>query len=265
MSPNIFLATKMLVSPHKWFVRRPSQKSPKTSRRCEHWDAPIPGIYEYRPGSGWYLITLDEEVQSSDDKPAMKLPQPIIYSSILHRHMLYSEYKCRRQHSSFKDSEEKLTTATFFQLDDDVTWVMAWDGLGRAIYGGLERWIVDKQTGQLRPMLNADDTELKSRMASKNSSVTALSPEVPSSRTVSIDASSSKTPTVEHTCITCGSSTASSLYNLDLRKTFSSTRPPSVMEPSTALTTPLSAVESKEDEQLSAIALRMRLMELGNA
>jgi len=66
MTPNLFLATQTLFSPHKWFKSAP--KGERAVRVQEQWDDPVPGVYEYIPGRGWYLIATNKDADAPPDQ-----------------------------------------------------------------------------------------------------------------------------------------------------------------------------------------------------
>jgi len=241
MSPNPFTAAKLLVSPQKWFARRPS--ATPSVRTQEHWDEPVPGTYEHIPGRGWHLVAVDdEEAPSADASAPITLPQPVSYCRILHRYMLRQDYECRRKYQRTTDSKGTPKILGFFRLDDGVTWVQAWNARGEFVPGPYQRWCIDTETGRLRPMLCKDDPEWMSR---KNSQV--LEGTTPGGCS----------------CMTRGSSKANSTYRAGM--SLDSTRPGSIKDINTALTKPMSGSPTKEEmEQLSAMELRSRLMELGS-
>jgi hypothetical protein len=179
MTPNLFLATQTLFSPHKWFKSREGER-PK--RRNEHWDSPIPGIYEYIPGRGWYLIATDKEatnpVQQQDapnpgenarptskdsqqgkarETIKMTPPVQVKYSKVLKRYLLAPDYEMRKKHGRIQDSRGRWYTAGFFRLDDGIAWVECWDEEGEFIPGPYKLWCIDQQTGNFRHMLKGDD------------------------------------------------------------------------------------------------------------
>ncbi|KAF2264789.1 hypothetical protein CC78DRAFT_220150 [Lojkania enalia] len=172
MTPNLLIATQTLFSPHKWFK---SQRTPRSSRRTEHWDSPVPGLYEYIPGRGWYLVATDKEAPNESDtvdhamsekKPEeretirMTPPVPVKYSKVLKRYFLAPDYQMRKQHGKIKDPDTgKLTEAGFFQLDDGIGWVQCWDEHGEFIPGPYKIWCIDQHTGKFRHMVKGDDPE----------------------------------------------------------------------------------------------------------
>lgn len=192
MTPNLFVATQTLFSPHKWFNKNRSER-PK--RKSEHWDSPIPGIYEYIPGRGWYLIATDKDVApepidevdpkeggpvgSVEEKPKetiqMSPPVPVRYSKVLKRYLLSPDYEMRKKYGKIKDSRGKMVQVGFFRLDDGVAWVNCWDEEGDFIPGPYKLWCIDHRSEQFRHMLRGDDPEYQrslpnSRVASRQNS-----------------------------------------------------------------------------------------------
>ncbi|KAF2650899.1 hypothetical protein K491DRAFT_607969 [Lophiostoma macrostomum CBS 122681] len=180
MTPNLFVATQTLFSPHKWFKNRP--KGERLARKTEHWDTPVPGIYEYIPGRGWYLIATDKEVpanvdpdiKSPDDQstPTPKTPFPngskqevvrmtspvqVKYSKVLKRYLLAPDYELRKKHGKIQSAQGKWYDAGFFRLDDGIAWVECWDDHGEFIPGPYKLWCIDTATGKFRHMLKGDD------------------------------------------------------------------------------------------------------------
>lgn len=184
MTPNLFLATQTLFSPHKWFKSREGVERPK--RRQEHWDSPVPGIYEYIPGRGWYLVATDKETghantnqhngpdpkEKEQARPTSKASQsttetretvkmtppiPARYSKVLKRYLLAPDYEMRKRHGRIQDSRGRYYTAGFFRLDDGIAWVQCWDEEGEFIPGPYKLWCIDQQTGNFRHMLKGDD------------------------------------------------------------------------------------------------------------
>ncbi|KAF2276418.1 uncharacterized protein EI97DRAFT_450257 [Westerdykella ornata] len=197
MTPNLFLATQTLFSPHKWFKAGP--KSERPSRRTEHWNDPVPGVYEYIPGRGWYLVATDRERENNtskrhdtgnrtphegtgpdnedEDEYAVDLPAllqenkvipmipptPVKYSKVLKRYLLAPDYEARKRHGQYLEMNpaqhgaNKLLTAGFFRLDDGIAWVKCWDQHGEFIPGPYKLWCVDRETGLFRHMLRGDD------------------------------------------------------------------------------------------------------------
>lgn len=173
MSPNLFLATQKLFSPHKWF--RNSQSHEQSVRKTEHWAEPKPGLYEYIPGRGWYLIAKLKEaphdmprtaaeggpVRASQEPPKEheKLAHPISahWSRVLKRYMLEDDYKARKKYGAIRNESGRNVQVGFFRLDDGVAWVQCWDQDGIFIPGPYKLWCISQRTGQFRPMLKGDD------------------------------------------------------------------------------------------------------------
>lgn len=175
MTPNLFLATQKVLSPHKWF-RTPKTERP--TRKIVYWSAPVPGQYEYIPGRGWYLIaTLKEtttetihlkssdggavaSTESSDPEEFVKLSKPIQAhrSQVLGRYLLEEEYKSRKQYGNIRNERGKQVSVGFFQLDDKVCWVQCWDENGQFIAKSeYKRWCIDAETKQFRHLRKGDD------------------------------------------------------------------------------------------------------------
>ena len=126
MSPNLFLATQKLFSPHKWFRENKSQE--RSLRKTEHWAEPTPGLYEYIPGRGWYLIAKEKEavqettieatteggpVQAAQEPQTsyekLALPVSVHWSRVLKRYMLEPTYKDRKQHGVITNDKGRLS------------------------------------------------------------------------------------------------------------------------------------------------------------
>ncbi|KAF2252213.1 hypothetical protein BU26DRAFT_516886 [Trematosphaeria pertusa] len=175
MTPNLFLATQKVFSPHKWFK---NSRVERPTRRTEHWDHPVPGVYEYIPGRGWYLVaTLKDaptdlsevppegapispfQIKNSKEMIKMTPPVPVKYSKVLKRYLLAPDYEMRKKHGKIQDDRGKQVEVGFFQLDDGVAWVQAWDEEGEFIPGPYKLWCIDARTHQFRHMLKGDDPE----------------------------------------------------------------------------------------------------------
>ncbi|KAH6642027.1 hypothetical protein C7974DRAFT_93956 [Boeremia exigua] len=173
MSPNLFLATQKLFSPHKWF--RDNKTQERSIRKTEHWAEPTPGLYEYIPGRGWYLIAKVKEaahdlpettanggpVQAAQDPPKEyeKLSRPVSvhWSRVIKRYVLEDDYKARKRYGTIQNEKGRNTEVGFFRLDDGVAWVHCWDQEGTFIPGPYKLWCISQRTGQFRPMLKGDD------------------------------------------------------------------------------------------------------------
>jgi hypothetical protein len=184
MSPNLFLATQKLFSPHKWFRQSHSQE--RSKRRTEHWAEPTPGLYEYIPGRGWYLIARTREVpndlpettaeggpvQAPQDPPKeyerLSRPMSVHWSRVLKRYMLEDDYKARKKHGVISNDKGKNIEVGFFRLDDGIAWVQCWDQEGTFIPGPYKMWCISARTGLFRPMLKRDDPKF---VASRPSSL----------------------------------------------------------------------------------------------
>ncbi|KAK0664194.1 hypothetical protein DIS24_g826 [Lasiodiplodia hormozganensis] len=158
MAPNLLVATQTLFTPHKWFSRKPSEKS---VRRSEHWADPLPGTYEYIPGRGWYLTRPD----ATDGGPGERLEKPrlVKYSRVLRRYLFENEYQRRKLSGEITDSHGKVREVGFFQLDDGIAWVNCWNHKGEFIPGPYERWVIDERNEKFRKMLKGDDPEWRKK------------------------------------------------------------------------------------------------------
>ncbi|KAH7049346.1 hypothetical protein B0J12DRAFT_533057, partial [Macrophomina phaseolina] len=154
MAPNLLVATQTLFTPHKWFSRKASEKSVRTS---EHWDDPLPGIYEYIPGRGWYLTRPDGPDGSLGER--LEKARPVKYSRVLRRYLFDSEYQRRKLSGEITDAHGKVREVGFFLLDDGIAWVNCWNHKGEFIPGPYERWVIDERNEKFRKMLKGDDPE----------------------------------------------------------------------------------------------------------
>lgn len=190
MTPNLLVATQTLFSPHKWF----KSKAERTKRTTEHWDSPVPGIYEYIPGRGWYLVATDKnhpentekstkdeseltKKSTKDDKVnneqtkretvPMTPPVQVKYSKVLRKYLLAPDYQMRKKHGKIKDDSGKFYEAGFFRLDKpENAWVECWDDNGEFIPGPYKLWVIDHNSGEFRHMLKGDDPAYLSSRAS---------------------------------------------------------------------------------------------------
>lgn len=184
MTPNLFVATQTLFQPKKWFRK---DKPERPMRKREHWDDPVPGVYEYIPGRGWYLMATYKQNPQRDLEPStaanldddnlikMIPPTPVRYSKVLKRYFLSPDYELRKKHGDIPNERGKLVTAGFFQLDDGVAWVNCWDEEGEFIPGPYKLWCIDAATQQFRHMKRGDDpayqrSAANSRAASRQNS-----------------------------------------------------------------------------------------------
>ncbi|KAF1847185.1 uncharacterized protein K460DRAFT_54856 [Cucurbitaria berberidis CBS 394.84] len=177
MTPNLFLATQKVFSPHKWFK---TSKSERSVRQTEYWEeGPVPGLYEYIPGRGKYLIATLKDIpaaaiESKDPEGGPVLPAaspqtkeyvqlenpiPIIYSRAVKRWFLDPDYKLRKKSGSIKNERGKRVEVGFFRTDDHggIAWVQCWDEEGTFIPGPYQKWCIDVETKQFRHMRKRDD------------------------------------------------------------------------------------------------------------
>lgn len=148
MSPNPYILLRNLFTPQRWF--KPGSASPVGY--TEHLQTPIPGNYEYKPGRGWYLVSVDNE-----DENTPRLPAQVIYCRLFGRFMFQDEYESRKKFGRAKDMEGNEKIGVFFRLDDGLTWVHCWDQTGKfAPCERLQRFVVDSETGRFRIMTRAD-------------------------------------------------------------------------------------------------------------
>ncbi|KAF2825556.1 hypothetical protein CC86DRAFT_32572 [Ophiobolus disseminans] len=181
MTPNLFLVTQKVLSPHKWF--RTTPKTERPTRVTEYWSTPEPGQYEYVPGRGWFMIAKltdpvdrddikSSENYSTDRRELVRLPKPIPAhrSRVLGRYLLEDEYKLRKKTGEIKNERGKRVQAGFFRLDNPVAWVHCWDENGTFIPGGetgYKLWCIDTATQQFRHMKKGDDPNfIRSRPSS---------------------------------------------------------------------------------------------------
>ncbi|KAL1606176.1 hypothetical protein SLS60_003577 [Paraconiothyrium brasiliense] len=191
MTPNLFVATQKVFQPHKWF-----KKNDRPQRRTEHWESPVPGVYEYVPGRGWYLVATYKEhgepeateIVSKEGGPVggaveekpketvpVSSPVPVRYSKVLKKYLLNPDYEVRKKYGMIENYKGRMVQAGFFQLDDGVAWVNCWDEEGEFIPGPYKLWCLDKRNDRFRHMVRADDPEYQrshpsSRTASRANS-----------------------------------------------------------------------------------------------
>ena len=131
MSPNPFTLVKLMCSPHQWNKRRTSHDSltPKVQR-----NEPVPGIYEYKKGRGWYLVEYVEDVEPSSNSTTStvsrqskreRLPRQVIKCRVLDRWMFTTDYEKRRHFEYVQNSEDdsQVDQVGFYRMDDGVTYV----------------------------------------------------------------------------------------------------------------------------------------------
>lgn len=176
MTPNLFIATQKVFQPHKWFKKQ--NERPK--RRTEHWEEPVPGVYEYIPGRGWYLVATYKEhsdtestlVDSKEGGPVggnieekakdtvqVPSPVPVRYSKVLKKYLLNPDYEKRKKYGVIENSRGRMVQVGFFQLDDGVAWVNCWDDEGEFIPGPYKLWCIDVHTDKFRHMMRGDDPD----------------------------------------------------------------------------------------------------------
>lgn len=93
----------------------------------------MPGIYEYKPGRGWYLVEYVEDAEARSDSNASnaaktkskeRLPRHLTYCKVLHRMMFTTEYNERRHIEYVKTGDSyQVQQVGFFRLDDETTYV----------------------------------------------------------------------------------------------------------------------------------------------
>ncbi|KIW03761.1 uncharacterized protein PV09_05066 [Verruconis gallopava] len=258
MSPNPFTLVKLAFSPHKWSTRRSS--SVQSMRPREQWELPVPGIYEYKPGRGWYLVEYIENADTgsvSDLGTATtakheRLPRKVVYCKVLHRMMFETEYEDRRRFEYVKtNSSFDVQQLGFFRLDDNVTYVPCWDRFGHFIEGPYERWCVDPTTKRMRPMKFQDAVIEGQERESRRDSW---------ERTQKQSVSDVSAP-----CSVCSSPSVTSLRKAKYEGRDSiSTIATNSRAQGTALTTPSSGVLTSQttSDEVNAEALHAELMKL---
>ncbi|KAI9039632.1 uncharacterized protein KD926_009224 [Aspergillus affinis] len=145
MAPNLFLCLRMAFCPVYWFQR--GERIQGSIHKEEHWDSPIPGIYKYIPGRGWHLMCKDGH--EFDEK----VPVPLVYCRILHRHIFEPEMEDRCQWHTVNEEGAESGKFMFFRLDDGKTWVTGWDSKGKFIPGPYQKWYFDSETNTMRRIL----------------------------------------------------------------------------------------------------------------
>ncbi|KAF1814998.1 hypothetical protein P152DRAFT_241825 [Eremomyces bilateralis CBS 781.70] len=192
MAPNLYLVTRALFNASEWFSGRPGFGR----RTIEHWNNPEPGLYVYEAGKGWQLLARD-----SDRGEELPCPKPVVLSLILRRYLFKEDYESRKKEgviheddlpkmkrlnsattmnsesSLFKrknsetDSQnaniKKYERAIFFRLDDEKSWVCAWDADGVAISGPYDQWVFDHRSQKFRQMENPSNPRTETRNTSK--------------------------------------------------------------------------------------------------
>ena len=206
--PNLFVAAHTLVNPSRWFNRKASDQTESVAvpGKClastEHWKSPVPGIYQHKPGAGWFLIQRD-----GDDK-ALEAPDRVLFCAPLDRGILESSYRRRsttaklplgyspptsrssspnRMKPSPANSrkgsytDENRPEVSFVRHDDGITWLNDKDAKGKPTKGPWQRFFLDKETGEMRVMLKGDDPNWRQKVASQSSSRAASEKSRPSS------------------------------------------------------------------------------------
>lgn len=164
-TPNLFVALQTAINPRRW---GPTQKNSSTSatslNTIEHWNTPVPGTYQYKPGQGWYLTCLDAD----PSQPAR--PERVVDVVALDRALLISEYYRRSKKAPLPGAPAGSPDVNFVRCDDGIAWVNDKDENGRATAGPWQRFVVDRETGALRSMCKGDDPAWQSRRNSPSHS-----------------------------------------------------------------------------------------------
>lgn len=206
MVPNLTVALMTAFNPSRWrssHRKTTSVQQPPTE--TEHWNKPTPGLYEYFPGAGWYLVQRDGETDR------LAKADRVIWSDALDRKLLLSDYISRskkgklpmprpagsRNSSTTKlppgakekfaqveKQQQQLVPASevserpevhFVCMDDGITWLNDKDSVGAPTKGPWQRFCIDKETGEFRGMTLGDDPKRSrpSSLRSKSVSTTA--------------------------------------------------------------------------------------------
>lgn len=215
MPPNLLVYAQTAVNPNRWFSRSKSSSdisaTPGASLALtEHWTRPIPGTYQHRPGAGWFLIKLDSDPSKPD------FPQRVIWSDALDAKILEHDYHARSKQArlpeaitpssngsrngsvsrpaspnellvklgKIKDGKKpkERPMVNFVRLTDEVTWLNDKDANGNPTKAPWQRFCIDKDTGEFRPMLRRDDPAKASRPTSRASNVGGTHSTAPSVR-----------------------------------------------------------------------------------
>lgn len=159
MAPNLFVCLRTVFCPIYWFQH--GDRINGNISRDEHWDSPVPGTYRYIPGHGWHLVRRD------DNLPDEKLPLPVVYCRILHRHLFEDDMDDRCQwHSVTSYGGAKSETFLFFRLDDGRTWVAGWDEKRRFIPGPYPKWAFDPVADKMYRVGTPPSSRVVSRCSS---------------------------------------------------------------------------------------------------
>ncbi|KAA8648210.1 hypothetical protein EYZ11_007563 [Aspergillus tanneri] len=153
MAPNLFLCLRKAFCPIYWFQR--GERIQGSIHKEEHWESPVPGIYKYIPARGWHLIYRDGNEYEE------KVPVPLVYCRILHRHIFEHEMEERCSwHSVTVHEGAESEKFLFFLLDDGCTWVAGWDSKGKFIPGPYQKWYLDAETNTMRRTLFPDSANV---------------------------------------------------------------------------------------------------------
>ena len=115
------------------------------------------GTYTLKPGQGWYLVSRD-----SDPAPLSK-PERVVDCPALDRAFLRSDYIKRKQKARYPGSPADSPEVGFVRCDDGIAWVNDTDEYGNATKGPWQRFVIDKDTKDFRPMCKGDDPAWQSR------------------------------------------------------------------------------------------------------
>lgn len=286
MSPNPFTLVKLAFSPHRWNKNSRSSSQQSVKPR-EQWDLPVKGIYEYKPGRGWYLVEYVEDAEPSSSSiastasvkasKAERLPRHCTYAKVQGRMMFTSDYEKRRHFEYVKTGDNyQVEQCGFFRMDDGTTYVCiiicsncfsdanglvqvkCWDNFGHFIPGPYQQWCIDDKTKRMRPMVKSDailNGQTVDGLESRRDSWENMQQQ-PSM------------PEASRQCSACSSPSVRSLRRptYDMRAS-QSTFAESSTSQGTAMTTPSSGVVSREQtkEDVDAKALRAELMKIDDS
>lgn len=166
MAPNLFVALQTAVSPRRWF-NRPNPTpgtSATTLSKTEHWSSPVPGTYTYKPGVGWYLTSLDS------DPTQPTTPQRVIDVPALDRAMLLKDYYRRSMIAAMPGAPPGSPELGWVRCSDNIAWVNDRDADGKPTKGPWQRFVIDKETKELRLMCKGDDPAWHSKRNSPSHS-----------------------------------------------------------------------------------------------
>ncbi|KAI9726554.1 MAG: hypothetical protein M1834_008996 [Cirrosporium novae-zelandiae] len=180
MAPNLYILLRNIFVPSCWRLpshsRRGSRDAPKKAHIVhEHWDFPVPGTYEYRPGRGWFLIQLDLDQPGAKGQPFEK-PQQVVYCNVLERWMFLSDYKARchweRVMMPNARKYDDPCHMRFLRLDDSVGYLMCWDEDGKPLDGPWMLWEMDEKKKKLRYAGTISSRSLVGKRLSSESTLT---------------------------------------------------------------------------------------------